>query len=219
MSVAMELGTSRPLIICPVLGALVHSGRLKLEEDGRVGFDAVRQALLGIGLSRPLAGMLVALAPLSNDIREIRHNRRSRSFDPGRMVGSVADHAGDTGIIGQGWFDSDRFDSMVAMSTDGESLTSRQMAAVIAVDQQRRPGLLAFMSFIELGALMDVFGYRDREGTQRISITTLWSFYSDGCLPDGWEPHEKVGIVRTLRSVWRLFRALPDAPAVWVHGV
>ena len=219
MTAAARPESDRPMIICPVLGALVHSGRLQLDEAGRVGFEATRRALLGIGLSRPLAGMLVALAPLSNDIREARHNWRSRSFNPERMVGSVADHAGDTGIIGKGWFDPDRFASMLAMSTDGESLSVREMAAVIAVDQQRRPGLLSFMSLIELGALMEVFGYTDRQGKRRISFATLRGFYCAGSLPDGWEPRAKVGVLRTLASVWRLFRALPDAPVVWLREI
>ena len=74
------------------------------------------------------------------------------------------------------------------------------------------------MSFVELGALMDVFGHTDREGTQRIAITTLRSLYFDGQLPEEWEPLGEVGILRTFGTVWKLLRALPDAPVVWVQG-
>jgi len=219
MSTAAAIDTDRHLIICPVLDALVHSGRLTLEEDGRVSFDVTREALLSIGLTRPLAGMLIGMAHLANGAHQILNNSRTRSFNPERMGHSILHHRADTGITGTGWFDPDRFDAMLAMSADGESLTLREIAAVVAVDQQRDPGVLGvFMSFVELGALLDVFGYSDRKGTQRIAITMLRSLYFDGELPEGWEPDGKVGILGTFGTVWKLLRELPSAPVVWVQG-
>jgi len=204
-----------PTIICPALRALKNDDQLPSDPAGRVKLSALGKALDGLKFSGPLVMLLKGMATVSNRVPSLPHNILTRSFNPARMEEGPLKHRADTGIIGNGDFDADRFDMMEAMSSDGEGLTLPELAAVIAADQRRDPSLLGVgLSMVELGAMFDVFSEPNSRREPCVKLTTLRALFEGAQLPAGFQPTHPLGIIGLFATVFRLAANLPDMPAI-----
>lgn len=203
-------------IICPVLRALEHAGELQPEANGQVPIRTLSRALSKLGVKKTVQPPLLMVALFGNTFGNAFKNLRTRSFNPHNMRRGFANHAADTGIMSTGVFNEAQFTSMLAMSGDGETLSFKEMAAVIGADQRRNPSLFGVqLSLVELGSLMAVFGEPDEKTKlPRIQISTLESLYRDGELPKGWRPRKSYGIRAMVSTASKLAAHIPTAPAM-----
>ena len=58
VAIAIDIESDRRVIICPVLDAMVNCGHFELQDDGRVTFDVMRNALLASVLASLLCGVV-----------------------------------------------------------------------------------------------------------------------------------------------------------------
>ncbi len=198
-------------IFCPVLGALVKSGELRPDSEGRVGVAAAARAMGDAGVSVPFRSFLAGTSPTANTAARILTNIISRSFAIFELRGGLVAHRGDSGILNNGCFDEAAFDRFVSYSTDGDTMTIADFARASTAngirDGRRGANIRARAN---LATLVEALGSDHPDGTRRVSIEALRDLYRDQKFTRSDPRGAKIGLRRLFRILREMARVSPD---------
>ncbi len=181
-------------IVCPVLGALVAEGRVKLQPDGSVKMEDLTHALGEIGQSKPFQVGTHPIGWGANKLTDVPGNIMGNQFNVAELRSGMIKHPGDTAILTAGQFDPAKFDALASHAKNGV-MTEDSFAEAIAANVLRdaKPGQRVDdfargknFSQVEFGALLATFGTRDpATGKVGIPVEDLRALYQDKRLPPG----------------------------------
>lgn len=185
-------------IVCPVLGALVAEGRVKMSPDGTMKLKDLRENGGDVmKLTRPLEASLTAIGFIANKPGDIAGNMLHREMNVLDLRAGFIKHPGDSAILTGGRFDAEKF-AALASHADGGLMTTDSFAKAIAANVQRdaKPGqvletVVKGMNFseVEFAGLLSVFGKTDpKTGKFGIPVDELRAMYQDKKLPATGDP-------------------------------
>ena len=185
-------------IVCPVLGALVKEGKVKMAPDGTMKLKDLREAGdASMNLTRPLQASLTAIGFIANKPGDVAHNMLHREMNVLDLRSGMIKHPGDSEILTAGKFDEAKFDAF-ASHAEGGNMTTESFARAIAANVRRdaRPGqvldtVVRGMNFseVEFAGLLSVFGKTDPQtGKFGIPVGELRALYQDQQLPSLGDP-------------------------------
>ncbi|HEY1087064.1 MAG TPA: hypothetical protein VGE37_05190 [Archangium sp.] len=192
-------------IVCPVLGSLVHEGRVRLRPDGTVPLDELTHAWRALGLSAPLRAGLRSLGYFANSPLDVLHNARAGELNVLDLKDGLLTHPADSGVLSHGRLDEDAFDRLTEHA-EGGVMTIDAFARAIARNVRRdlEPGQLfdtvlrgMNASVVEFSGLLALFGRRDHaHGKLGISVDELRALYFEQRLPisNGGAVHEVLSV-------------------------
>jgi len=186
-------------ILCPVLGAMVNEGKIKLDAKGNMSlFDFQSMLVKDMHFSRPLAIMTASAGVVANRPIDILGNLFGARMNPLELRGGMVHHPGDSMILTKGTFDEEKFQALARHATDAKvvngkvvsgRLTLQDMTEVVAANVARDAAVSgkkqgATLGIAEMGAVVAMFGERNpRTGEREISVETLRALYADKKLP------------------------------------
>jgi hypothetical protein len=175
-------------IPCPVLHSLEKNGFLTADENGIVDLADLKVALSRIGLEGIALDGLVGAAggATKESVAKLLGDSAVGKFNILALRGSNLDHAGDTRILRNG-FDQERFNAVAAFATDGR-LSLADLARAQKISRTEEPATLRdkVIGVSEITALVRVFGTKDQNGKQSISVQALEEMYKEGSFPAEW---------------------------------
>jgi hypothetical protein len=192
-------------IVCPVLGALVASGIVKMAPDGTVNISDLQHAFadnLGFTTTASVAAAELGLA--GNTPGDVLHNTIFQQFNVLDLRKGIAKHQGDSAILTNGRFDESKFQALTSHAKNGV-MTEDSFAEAIAANFKRDysgPADLAdaakgkALAAGEYGALLTVFGTKDpATGEMGIKVSDLRSLFQDQKIPphSGSKPITDIG--------------------------
>ncbi len=180
-------------IVCPVLGALVKEGKVKMNADGTMKLSDLREGgAASLGLTRPLQASLTAIGFIANKPGDVAHNMLHQEMNVLDLRAGFIKHPGDSAILTAGRFDPAKFDAMASHADHG-IMTTESFAAAIAANVRRdaRPGQVAqtlvkgkTFAETEFAGLLGVFGKTDPQtGKFGIPVEQMRALYQDKKLP------------------------------------
>lgn len=172
-------------IICPLMGALVKSGRVTLDSNGRMKTKDLASALYNnVGATRTLAAAAMLAAPMGNKPSDILRNVLGMSFNPLKLRSGMIKHPNDSMILEHGRFDEEKFQALVKHA-EGGKMTIRSYANAIAATIPRDgtdDGLN--LARAEAAVVLNMFGSVDAQtGERTVDVTTLRNLYQHQQLP------------------------------------
>ncbi len=175
-------------IVCPVLNALVGSGKLKMAEDGTVKFSDLSAALKSeLGVTADLRAAALAAATVANPTT--LHNLTNREFNVLELRSGRLKHAADSAILTGGRFDEDKFQALVSHAEDGR-MTEASFANAIVANTRRDLHLGekvavdgAGISKVEFGLALSAFGTPGPDGKLGIAVEDLRGLYQYKQIP------------------------------------
>lgn len=194
-------------IVCPVLGALVASGAVKMQPDGTVNISDLRHAFgsdLGFTTTAAIGASELGLA--GNTPGDVLHNTIFQQFNVLDLRKGIAKHQGDSAILTGGRFDEAKFQTLTSHAKNGV-MTEDSFAEAIAANYKRDytgPSDLAAaakgkaLASGEYGALLTVFGTRDpATGQMGIKVSDLRMLFQDQKIPphSGSKPITDIGLL------------------------
>ena len=185
-------------IVCPVLGALVKEGKVKMEADGTMKLKDLRtDGGASMNLTRPLQASLTAIGFIANKPGDVAHNMIHQEMNVLDLRTGMIKHPGDTAILTNGKFDEAKFNAL-ASHAEGAVMTPDSFAKAIAANVQRdaKPGqildtVVRGMNFseVEFAGLISVFGKTDPQtGKFGIPVKELRELYENQKLPTLGDP-------------------------------
>lgn len=180
-------------IVCPVLGALVAEGKVKLSPDGTMKLEDLRASgKKDLELSGPLRAALTGIGFVANSPLDILHNTVHSEMNAVDLRGGLIKHPGDSAILTGGSFDQQKFDALASHAENGV-MTVDSFSKAIAANVQRdlQPGqaldtLVRGKNFavVEFAGLVATFGKQDpKTGKFGITVEELRGLYQDKKLP------------------------------------
>lgn len=187
-------------IPCPVIRTLINEELITPDKDGLVNTDQLNEALKTIGVG------LVPRMGLIAGVPKVEQNRGllSRLFGGGDQYMNVydlfngpIDHKADTQTL-RGGFNQERFDLLKSFSSDGQSLSLKDLAKAQSHYLQEEPGTRGkIIGSAELTALLQVFGKPNASGDRALSFDALESLFKENKLPEGFDA-PNVGMLKLL---------------------
>jgi hypothetical protein len=195
-------------IPCPVLRTLVMEDAVQVGPDGQVDLDALKKALRGIGANELVATILARGGHGAVPVKpELLRDASRPELDFYRLRGSSLDHAGDTQILRDPSraFSPERLDALLALSSDGATLTLADLAAANKVNVAAEQGGLRDTVFglAELGALLLIFGKRRDDGVKALKNEDVIALFRDSRLPEGFTPGD-VGVLDVVGALAKM---------------
>jgi hypothetical protein len=209
-------------IVCPVLGAMVAQGRVKLDENGRLSLKDLGSMLHdNMGASLGLAGLFMAVGPMGNRREDILKNLLSLSFNPLTLRDGQAKHAADSAILTAGKFDEQKFQALVSHAHDGR-MDIKSFQEAIAADTQRDAAdpdktRGAGVSVFEFTVLLNVLGKTDPQSGERyVDVDAIRNLYEKKQLPTDAEMQSRprTGLGDLVSTAVDIARGLPFGGAV-----
>ncbi len=122
-----EMDRSRPIrterdmdIVCPVLGAMVASGKLQMDADGNVKLSQLRDILVHDHNLSPIMARATAVTGFAgNGPLDVLGNLLGNEMNVLELRSGMIKHPGDSAILTGGKFDQGRFDAFVAHAAPG----------------------------------------------------------------------------------------------------
>ena len=184
-------------IVCPVLGALVKEGKVKMNPDGTMKLADLREgAAASIGTTKPVNAALTSFGFVANKPGDVAHNMIHQEMNVLDLRAGFVKHPGDSAILTGGRFDQAKFDAMASHADHG-LMTADSFAAAIAANVQRdlKPGQVAAdlvkgktFSETEFAGLLGVFGKTDpKTGKFGVPVEEMRALYQDKKLPPNGE--------------------------------
>ncbi len=179
-------------IICPVLGAMVAEGKVKMSPDGTIKISDLRKGFDNqVGMTTPAAVAAAALGFFANKPSDILHNTLHREFNVLDLRAGFGRHQGDSDVLAKGKFDGEKFKALVSHAKNGV-MTEDSFAAALAANTSRddngtdaaalKKGKT--LASGEYGALLAVFGKKDpATGQLGIAVEDLRAMFQDKKLP------------------------------------
>lgn len=104
------------------------------------------------------------------------------------LNGSSLDHTGSSGIRQDG-VHPERFDALVAFSSDGKTLRASDFARAANAFAASDPGLRGTATqTLEFASILEIFGRRDEDGNPYFTIDDARNLWVEGKLPESWSP-------------------------------
>lgn len=175
-------------IVCPVLNALVGSGKLKMAQDGTVKFSDLNSALKNeLGITPDLRAAALAAATIANPTT--LHNLTNREFNVLELRSGRLKHASDSAILTGGRFDEAKFQALVSHAENGR-MTEASFANAIVANTERDRHLGdkvavdgAGVSKVEFGLALTAFGTKGPDGKLGIAVDDLRMLYQQKQIP------------------------------------
>ena len=175
-------------IVCPVLNALVGSGKLKMAADGTVKYSDLSAALKKeLGATADLRAAALAAATVANPTT--LHNLTNREFNALELRSGRLKHASDSAILTGGRFDEAKFQALVSHAENGR-MTETAFANAIVANTKRDLHLGekvavdgAGISKVEFGLALSAFGTKGPDGKVGIAVEDLRMLYQDKQIP------------------------------------
>lgn len=175
-------------IVCPVLNALVGSGKLKMAQDGTVKFSDLNSALKNeLGITPDLRAAALAAATIANPTT--LHNLTNREFNVLELRSGRLKHASDSAILTGGRFDEAKFQALVSHAENGR-MTEASFANAIVANTARDRHLGdkvavdgAGVSKVEFGLALTAFGTKGPDGKLGIAVEDLRMLYQQKQIP------------------------------------
>lgn len=175
-------------IVCPVLNALVGSGKLKMATDGTVKFSDLNSALKHeLGITPDLRAAALAAATVANPTT--LHNLTNREFNVLELRSGRLKHAADSAILTSGRFDEAKFQALVSHAENGRMTEASFANAIVANTERDRPlGDKAAVagsgiSKVEFGLALTAFGTKGPDGKLGIAVDDLRMLYQQKQIP------------------------------------
>ncbi|MFT3842290.1 MAG: hypothetical protein QM723_35195 [Myxococcaceae bacterium] len=194
-------------IVCPVLGALVASGAVKMQPDGTVNISDLRHAFAdNLGFTTTAAFGASELGLAGNTPGDVLHNTLFQQFNVLDLRKGIAKHQGDSAVLTAGRFDEAKFQTLTSHAKNGV-MTEDAFAEAIAANYKRDytgPSDLAnaakgkALAAGEYGALLTVFGTKDpATGQMGIKVSDLRMLFQDQKIPphSGSKPITDIGLL------------------------
>ncbi|MCC6808101.1 MAG: hypothetical protein IT381_11805 [Deltaproteobacteria bacterium] len=177
---------------CPFMAAMTKEGRLPVDRDGMVDFAALRAALKQVGISFTLREVLVR----GTKSAETERLKQAGSLLAGMEVNALnitklhdtpLMHSGDLKIR-RGGFHQERLDWLLGFSSDGKTLSLKDVAAAEKAAAKADPGFKGqAIAVVELSALVRLFGTKNAAGELSMTKDALVSLFRDAKFPDGFK--------------------------------
>jgi hypothetical protein len=177
---------------CPFMATMVNSGKLAVSKDGMVDFDTLKKALAQVGVSFTLREVLVRgtqaveserLEQAGALVKGIEVN----AFDITKLQDTSLMHTGDLGIR-RGGFHEERLNWLLGFSSDGKTLTLKDIARAQQAAVKKDPGFRGHaIGVAELSALVRLFGTKNADGDKCMTKEALTSLFRDAKFPDGFD--------------------------------
>jgi hypothetical protein len=175
-------------IVCPVLGALVGSGKLAMAPDGTVKFADLTHALKHeMGVTADLRAVALGVATLANP--NTLHNLTSREFNALELRSGRFKHAADSAILTGGRFDEAKFQALVSHAENGR-MTTDSFGKAIAANAARDAHLGkkavdagVSISKAEFALALTAFGTPGPDGKIGIAVEDLRMMFQHKQLP------------------------------------
>jgi hypothetical protein len=174
-------------IVCPVLGALVGSGKLKMDADGTVKFTDLSKSLKEIGVTPDLRLAAAAVATVANP--STLHNLTHQEFNALELRSGRFKHQADSGILTNGRFDETRFQELTAHAENGVMTADSFAKAVLGAYERDAPAgeeatkAGVGISKIEYSLALSAFGTVHADGKFGVSVADLRMLYQDKKIP------------------------------------
>lgn len=194
---------------CPFMASLAKSGGLPMDSDGMVKFDDLRSVLKARGLSLGAREILV------RGTKGVEEERLAKSgklligmeidaFSITKLQQTTLMHTGDLGIR-RGGFHQERLDELLSYSSDGQTLTLKDLAAAQKARVAKDPGTRGHViGLAEIAALLRKFGTRNASGDKALSKETLTKMFRDAEFPTDVPPAAKLGVPGLFASMAKL---------------
>lgn len=186
----VQTSSNQPEIVCPVIRGMVNDGHLHVDAKGNANISELKDIFEDLGFNRNLAHV----AAVGNGIGDIVGNLWNGKFNVNQLRGGLLDHSGDSMILRNGKFDPERFNALVAHSSDGVRMTAADFQKAIQdnkkIDDASWIG--SRISGVEFSILMDAFGTKGADGVKGISIEDLRNLYENKNIPASFRPTEGV---------------------------
>jgi hypothetical protein len=186
-------------VVCPVLGAMIHEGKIKLDANGNMDLGDFRSILVkDMHFSRPLAAMTASAGFGGNRPQDILGNIFGARMNPLELRGGMVKHPGDSMILENGKFDEAKFQALARHARDAKvvdgkvvsgRLTVADMAKVVGANVARDAARFGkkegqALAVAEFGAVVTMFGERNpKTGEREISVEALRALYEKKVLP------------------------------------
>jgi hypothetical protein len=172
-------------IVCPLMGALVAQGHVKLDSEGRMKTKDFYKAMVNVaGISKPMALGAMAAAPTANKKGDILGNMFNMRFNPLLLRSGNIKHPNDSAILTKGKFDEAKFQALIKHAKDGKMTIPSFSAAISATVARDGTDSGVKLAVAEAAALINVFGTVDPRTKERsIDIATLRNLYEKKELP------------------------------------
>ncbi|MBI4816579.1 MAG: hypothetical protein HY791_09985 [Deltaproteobacteria bacterium] len=195
-------------IPCPVLRTLVKEQAISVGPEGQVDLAQLQKALRGIGVSDLVSKILAHGGSDASPVRpELLRDSGRKELDIYRLRGSSLDHLGDTRILRDPSvpFSQERLDALLSLSTDGKTLTTKDLALANKLNVGTEGGSFRAVGIglAELGALLLVFGRRNQDGVKALQKDDIVALYRDSKLPDGFEAGN-VGLMDVVGTIAKM---------------
>ncbi len=204
-------------IVCPLMGALVNAGHVKLDKDGRMKTTDFASAVYkNVGVTRTFAAGVLLSAPMANKPSDILGNVVGMRFNPLKMRSGLIKHPNDSMILEHGRFDEQKFQALVSHAEGGRMTTksfANAISATIGRDQTDKGTKLAFA---EAAAILNLFGAQNaKTGERSIDVDVLRNLYEHKQLPPAdlmmSRPRSGLGDLKTTMA--RMAQAMPMGTA------
>ena len=186
MPVGLTEGQEKKMdIVCPLMGALVAQGNVKLDADGNMQTSDFYSAMVSrAGISGPLAIAAMAAAPAANKLSDMLGNIFHMRFNPLLLRSGQIKHPNDSAILTNGKFDEAKFDTLTSHAKDGKMTTASFSAAISATVARDGTSSGVPLAVAEAAALINVFGTVDpATGERSIDVATLRNLYQNKQMP------------------------------------
>lgn len=205
---------NQPEIVCPVIRGMVNEGHLQVDAKGNAKISELKDIFEDLGFNRHLAHVAVA----GNGIGDIAGNLFGGKFNVNQLRGGLLDHSGDSMILRNGKFDPERFNALIAHSSDGVRMTADDFAKAIKDNKQidNASWIGSKISGVEFSILMDAFGTKGADGVKGISIEDLRNLYEHKQIPPSFRPTESVRPENNVASMASQMRDLASGSQVGI---
>jgi hypothetical protein len=195
-------------IPCPVLRTLANEQRIDVGPEGQVDMEQLKKALRGIGASELVSQVLVRGGHSAAPVKpELLRDQGKKELDFFRLRGSTLDHKGDSQVLRDPstTFSPERLAGLLALSSDGKTLTLADLAAANKRFVAEEDGSLRDTVFgvAELAALLLVFGKRREDGVKALENEDVVSLFRDAKIPAGFEPGD-VGLTDVVGAMAKM---------------
>ncbi len=200
-------------VMCPVLGSLIQEGSLKQDDKGNISLAEFNDVMIKrLGITPERAALTVSTTFIGQHASDAPHVAAGK-LNINHLKGSILDHQhhGDTGILADGEFHEDKFQALLAHSSDGKSLCIADFAHAINDQLARDDGFVTRAKgtsedVFEMAALINTFGYVDDKGERRIDFGTLRDLYQNRRLPPQSElmARKSTGLIEHTESMAKM---------------
>lgn len=194
---------------CPFMAAMTKSGQLPMDQDGVVKFDDLRAALKSVGVG---FGARELLTRGTKGVEEERLTKAGKllkgmeveGFDITQLQHTTLMHTGDLKIR-RGGFKQEKLDWLLSFSSDGKTLTFKDLARAQKAAVQADPGTRGqVIGMAEVSALFRLFGTRNADGDKSLSKDALTRMFRDAEFPTDWKGKGSLGLPSVFGNMARM---------------